>query len=204
MEEILCFVIEKQHLFLDQILVDFNGYPLFYICKSAERHYFVLCTDVDNMEYCVVTADLDEINRLFTKKVSMRDVFVKKTHYWHVVSGETIEKDRVVRKNISAIDISSLPVDGAFFEIFTEEIKQYAQRIDMLLCEPSSYNIQTALAVNIEVRPLKATAHTQLRFPAFSYDQQAVAYGWELPVTIHNGQEFGISPNNVVLNTSAA
>ena len=124
MGEILCFAIENQYLFLDQILVDFNGYPILYICKSAEYRYFVLCTDIDNMEYCVVTTNLDEINRFFTKRISMRDVFVKKTYYWHIVSGETIEMDNVCRKNISDIDLSSLPIEGAYFEIFTEEISK--------------------------------------------------------------------------------
>ena len=44
----LCIIIEGRHLFMDQVLIDYNEDPVFYVCKDDENYYLNLSTEAKN------------------------------------------------------------------------------------------------------------------------------------------------------------
>lgn len=40
----LCFIIENVKLYLEQVLVDYDGFPVFFLCRGENQYYAVLST----------------------------------------------------------------------------------------------------------------------------------------------------------------
>lgn len=131
MDRELCFYIEGNALYLEQVLVDYNSIPIFFVCRDEnEAYYLVLCTDVEEFKYIVIGLSDTDLYCLLHGILTMRDVFIKQKYYWEVTSEEQIELDSVIRKSMDKIDCSALPDEGAYFEILTDEISLYAKRFD--------------------------------------------------------------------------
>ena len=47
MEATLCFNIEGIELYLEQVLVDYNDIPIFFLCTGEREQYLALCYDLD-------------------------------------------------------------------------------------------------------------------------------------------------------------
>ena len=60
MDKQLCFKLDDNKLYLDQTLVNYNGIPIFFICKGKEEYYLVLCTDYENYNYIIVIISVKE------------------------------------------------------------------------------------------------------------------------------------------------
>ena len=82
MNKLLCFKLNNDELYYDQILVDYNNIPIFFICKGKKGYYLVLCTDCDNYNYIVVTITTDDIYNLLNQKITMKAVILKQPTYW--------------------------------------------------------------------------------------------------------------------------
>ena len=55
MSDQLCFVIERNRLFMDKGLVYYNEAPIFFVCLDSDgKYYLALCSDLDDLEYIVV------------------------------------------------------------------------------------------------------------------------------------------------------
>lgn len=113
MDKELCFCIEGNNLYLEQVLVDYNDVPIFFVCRDNTTPYVVLCTDPEKLSYVVVSASEDDVSGLLHGKLPMRDIFTKQTSYWEIVSGEDIRDDLVLPKFIEELDYSVLPDEGA-------------------------------------------------------------------------------------------
>lgn len=120
-----CFCIEGNELYLEQVLVDHNDIPIFFVCKDTMAYYVVLCSDIEELSYIVIEPSTLDLYRLLHGMLSMREVFTKQKNYWEIISGETIESDVVLCKPIQEIDHSVLPEEGACFEILTDEVSSY-------------------------------------------------------------------------------
>lgn len=125
-----CFCIEGNELYLEQVLVDHNDIPIFFVCKDTMAYYVVLCSDIEELSYIVIEPSTLDLYRLLHGMLSMREVFTKQKNYWEIISGETIESDVVLCKPIQEIDHSVLPEEGACFEILTDEVSSYVERFD--------------------------------------------------------------------------
>lgn len=68
MDKILCFKLNNDELYLNQILVDYTNIPIFFICKGKKDYYLVLLTDYNNYNYIIVTITKDDIYNLLTQK----------------------------------------------------------------------------------------------------------------------------------------
>lgn len=75
MNKKLCFNIENQYLYLEQILVDYMGIPIFFLCKDKKQYYIALCTNIDKLNYIVTKLSLSDVYNLLHGKIPMRDVF---------------------------------------------------------------------------------------------------------------------------------
>lgn len=126
----LCFNIENQYLYLEQVLVDYMDIPIFFLCKDKKQYYIALCTDIDELSYIVTKLSLSEVYNLLHGKIPMRDVFLKQQEYWEIVSGNEVCMDMVTKKRIEALEQSLLPEADACFKILTKQIKLFVQEFD--------------------------------------------------------------------------
>lgn len=116
MNKTLCFKLNNDELYSDQILVDYNNIPIFFICKGKEDYYLVLCTDCDSYNYIVVTITTTDIYNLLNQKITIRAVILKQNQYWEVISGDEIEDDIITLKSMNEIDLNCLPADTYYRE----------------------------------------------------------------------------------------
>ena len=93
MDQTSCFIIEGKHLYLEQVLVDDNGIPVFFLCKSKDQYYLALCTDIHALNYIVVIVSVTDVYYLLHGRIPMRDLILKQTEYWNIVSGEDVSSD---------------------------------------------------------------------------------------------------------------
>lgn len=130
MKKELCFYIENKGLYLEQVLVDYNDVPIFFLCKNEEQFYIALCTDMEELSYVIEKLSLAEVYKLLHGMITMRDVYLTHKEYWEIISGEEISSDSVTKRTIDCIDRSTLPEENAYFQILTEEIKSYVEAFD--------------------------------------------------------------------------
>lgn len=130
MDKELCFKIENENLYAEQVLVDYMDIPIFFLCKSEIQYYIVLCTDIENLNYVVTKLSLADVYHLLHEEIPMRDVILKQSEYWDIESGEEIESDVVTKHKISELDRSVLPEKGAYFKALTKQIKAFIENFD--------------------------------------------------------------------------
>lgn len=125
----LCFVIEDRELHIDQVLIDYNDEPVFYVCKDNEKYYIVLCTDLEKMRYYIAETEVKSLFKMITGKQPMRDSFLRGNRFWEVLASDSVENDlvRAIKKN--EIALSDLPKDGARFEIYSDELREYSEKL---------------------------------------------------------------------------
>ena len=126
----LCFCIDEKELYLEQVLVDYMGVPIFFLCKSGAQYYLALCTDMDVLDYVVVQLSVPEVSELLHGRIPMRDAILHQEGYWEIISGDEISMDVVKRHSIGELDQALLPEEAACFEALTEELEGYVGEFD--------------------------------------------------------------------------
>lgn len=130
MDKELCFNIENDNLYLEQVLVDYADIPIYFICRGSRSYYLALCIDVENYNYAVVEMSIFDVFDLLHGNVTMRDAIMKHREYWQVISGEDVASDNVTKCFAGNIDDSLLPEKGAYFQILTKDMEVFVNRID--------------------------------------------------------------------------
>lgn len=130
MDKEKCFIIDEKILYLEKVLVDFENIPIFFLCKSYDDYYVVLCVDFDNYNYIIVEASLIDIYNLLHGNIPMRDVILKQDYYWKIISGEDLLSDTIERHPMKCIDTSLLPEENARFQVFDSETRKYISEFD--------------------------------------------------------------------------
>ncbi|MDE6566487.1 MAG: hypothetical protein K2K70_02000 [Lachnospiraceae bacterium] len=126
----LCFIIETKEIYLEEVLVEYMDVPVFFLCKDSDDYYVSLCTDMEELNYIVVPASVDDIYRLLNGKNSMRNVILDQSEYWKVYSGSEIIDDKVYKCKMDEIDKDVLPDEDACFEILTAEHRKYTEQFN--------------------------------------------------------------------------
>lgn len=130
MNKELCFNIENQYLYLEQVLVDYMDIPIFFLCKDKKQYYIALCTNIDKLSYIVTKLSLSDVYNLLHGKIPMRDVFLKQQEYWEIMSGDKVGIDMVTKKKIETLEQSLLPEPNVYFKILTKQIELFVQEVD--------------------------------------------------------------------------
>lgn len=126
----LCFRIEGIELYLEQVLVDHMGIPIFFLCKGESNHYLVLCTDLDELNYIIVRLSMNDLYELLHGEGSIRNAILKQNEYWNVISGKEIPLDKVEKLSITKLDVSLLPKENTYFEIVSTKLENYVKKFD--------------------------------------------------------------------------
>ena len=136
MDKELCFKINSKELTLVEVLVDYNGIPVFFICKDETGGYYVaLCTDIDNDKYIVVKTTIGKIYNLLTKKMTMREIITSESEYWDISAMDDIDSDICTNKNISEVDLEILPYEKSYFNLVTKNHEEFLEIIENLKCQ---------------------------------------------------------------------
>ena len=130
MDNKLCFRIENIELYLEQVLVDYIGIPIFFLCKDEGEYYLVLCTDIDELNYIIVKLSMNDVYELLHGKESIRNTILKQKEYWNVISGEEISLDKVEKLSVSELDVDLLPKENIYFEIVSAKLEDYVKKFD--------------------------------------------------------------------------
>lgn len=133
MNRTLCFHIENKNLYLEQVLIDYNHIPIFFLCKDERQYYLALCIDIEEFNYIIVTLSVSELSNLLHGNIPMRDIFLKKDYYWEVISNEDIFSDTVTKHKINQLIYSLLPKENVYFQVLTEEVETFIQKLDILM-----------------------------------------------------------------------
>ncbi|MGP1434313.1 MAG: hypothetical protein ACTTKP_08555 [Catonella sp.] len=130
MDKELCFRIDSVDLILSEVLVDFDGIPVYFICEDEKgQYYVVLSTDIDNDKYIIVKTDVDKLYNLLTGKLTMREIITSEQNFWEIEAAENVEHDVCVNKEMSEVDTDILPYTDSYFDIVTKEQKEYLEKI---------------------------------------------------------------------------
>lgn len=130
MSEELCFCIENENLFLEQVLVDYKDVPIFFLCSNKKYYYLALCTDIDELSYIVTKVSIQDVYKLLHGQIPMRDVILKQKEYWNIISEEDICLDIVTKCPITQLDTSVLPQENAYFKVLTKKLESFVYKFD--------------------------------------------------------------------------
>lgn len=140
MDKELCFKIENDSLYLEQVLVDYMDIPIFFLCSSKQQYFIALCTDIEELNYIVTKLSSDYVYKLLRGDISMRDVILEQKEYWNIISGDEISQDKVKKEDISSIDKGILPEEGAYFKILTKEIERFVNNFESSFFATENYS----------------------------------------------------------------
>lgn len=127
------FMINKQELVLDKVLVEFDETPVFFVCRNAGDYYISLCADLEEERYIVTRIPLGRLARMLHGKITMRESVLQAKRFWDISIGEDAGKDIVVEKSMDEIPLDILPYDGACLKVATKDMEEYVEKIDAIL-----------------------------------------------------------------------
>lgn len=117
MKKELCFIIENKKLYSDKILVTFNDFPIFFVCKDENNNYYlVLCRNMENLEYIIVKSSAKDIYDMLIQKYSIKEVFLKTDFFYEVFGEINLSSDRVNKLSSDRLDVSFLPNEDIYYE----------------------------------------------------------------------------------------
>lgn len=139
-EKSVCFEIEGMELVSELNLVEYNEIPVFFVCKSAEKRFLVLCIDLEGEKYLVTEISTYHVLRMLDSSETMRECFMNGIKYWRVEAAEDIINDRVERINKCDIALGDLPVEGARYKITSSEVLEYSSRLMGSIFDSEAWN----------------------------------------------------------------
>lgn len=126
MNKELCFKIDSKELFLKQVLVEYNGVPVYFLCEDQKQvYYMVLCIDIDEEKYIIVKTSIEKVLKLLKQRITMRQIILCEQKYWNVVAGQTMDSDICNQYDMELVPIEELPYEESYFELVTEEQRRF-------------------------------------------------------------------------------
>lgn len=125
MNDELSFIIDNKELLNEQVLVEYNDFPVFFLCRNSNDLYLALCTDLSKNMYYVAQVDTVNVLQMFDKQLTMRDTFLSGKSFWKIEASENIHEDKVSLIDVKDIDLDDLPKEKAYFNVFSQELEEY-------------------------------------------------------------------------------
>lgn len=168
MNKIKCFKIKDSVLYLEVVLLEFDRIPMLFICRDHKDYYVALCTDLDELEYIVILAKPHYLVQMLRGKMPIRDIFMMQSAYYYVHSSNDIENDVVEYRKIGDMDQDLLPLQGAKYTIYTEEVESFTKHIEEELYDMGSFVAVTSENLDIiDSMPLCLNKETSLTITFF-------------------------------------
>ncbi len=161
-KEELCFCLGDENLYLEQVLVEQDGVPIFFLCKSSEQNYLALFCGNDR--YVVTKVSNSDLQKLLHGEIPMRDVILGQEEFWDIVAGEKPQQDIVECLPISELEVEVLPEEGACFEALTKEMQRnlLTPRPPEAICREDFLIRQATSEDAEEIYKVMQTVHSRL------------------------------------------
>ena len=100
----------------------------FFVCKDNQNnHYLALLMSLDNLGYYVIMPSDEEIHKMLSGQVPMRDLFVNAEWYWLVYCKDEPKDDSVWYISGKNMNKFVLPDIDEFYEANSDEHREYIQ-----------------------------------------------------------------------------
>lgn len=139
MDQVLCFHIQDVDLYLEQVLVEYNNIPIFFVCTDFKSRFLVLCTDTDEYSYYIIRIGIYSLCAMLEGSIPMRNCFTGSPSFWEVISGEEVGEDQVFQRERKDMDISALPDEGACYEVLDQLTKSYYEQVHAELYDANAF-----------------------------------------------------------------
>lgn len=148
MEKTLCFIIDQKNIYLDIVLVELN-FPLLFVCKDEEGHYYMaMCIDACRLIYLVTACKPSDISDMILGNTTIRYLWENSAQCWKIFTADEMEKDNIEIVCIDDIMDSELPEKGEKYIIENDDIRKYA----LLLADNQIYDMK--IKIDFYVRGL--------------------------------------------------
>lgn len=133
MSKILCYIINNEKLYLEQILAEYD-YPILYTCIDKNRkRYLAMCVDPEEGRYIVAETTCQILIKMMRDSIKMIDAFKTAHRIFSVISSSNdISQDIVKPIEFSKISKDDLPEENAYFELLDSEeaIREYIRILE--------------------------------------------------------------------------
>lgn len=150
MNKEMCFKIDSNELFLEQVLVEYNKIPIYFVCKDENQvYYIVLCIDIDEEKYIIVKTEIESLINLFRHKITMRDIILVADKYWEVTAGNDICNDICIQFDIEKINKDDLPLGNSYFKVLSKTHQTYFDELEnIVMSDDREWNMIDTLENN--------------------------------------------------------
>ncbi|MBQ8413287.1 MAG: hypothetical protein IJX12_06755 [Lachnospiraceae bacterium] len=132
-EDTVYFKIDNNSFLLDKVLVEFDGEPIFFVCKSNNNYYIALNIDIESQYYILAPTSVGNLYKMLCEKITMRDYILQSEYFWSIRVGDDFDSDVVVKESIDKIPMEQLPYAGEFLSVVTQDLKDYRENIKNIM-----------------------------------------------------------------------
>lgn len=155
MNKEICFKIDSVELFLEQVLVEYNQIPVYFIClDERQTYYIVLCVDIDEEKYIIVKSEIERLIKLLSGKITMRDIMLLEKKYWEIIAGEDVDNDNCMQIDMEKINKEDLPYENSYFKLSTKAHKKYFTKLENIVMEDYNRWQEIDTSKNLQVSEL--------------------------------------------------
>lgn len=131
------FILNNDELYSEQVLLDYDGAPILFICKgkNSGKRYVSVCTDSNELKYVIVECETKIIIEMILGKIELSKCLRSNNFYYEVVAGSNCELDKVEKKNIEELDKLNKDMSDKDFKFdykFTYNAKKIEDYLDNL------------------------------------------------------------------------
>lgn len=124
------FVINGEYLYMEQVLIEFEGPDVFVCIDKNKKRYIVLHTDVEeDTDYIISLVTTRNLIDMLAAKITIREIFTINKECWKVKSNENVFENIVKTVNTEDLTTKELPICGAYFTIPNEDVREYFRKL---------------------------------------------------------------------------
>lgn len=130
MNKMLFAEVDNKKIWIDEVLIDYDGAPIFFVCKDVDEQYYAsVCIDFDKEEYIIATTTPKDMVQMLKGEESIRNYFLKGNKFWLARFCNGILIGSVNEKKLNEINMEALPKVGEYLILTTKRMKDYANSI---------------------------------------------------------------------------
>ncbi len=125
--EIPNFIVDGVNLKLERILF-FYEIPVFFVCNNGKKDlYLVYCSDIDELQYSIISISCNELIDVLDNKTPLDKVFHNSPRKFKVCVEDYSRPVTILETDEYVKD--ELPKEGAFYGKLDSEVKKYLEQL---------------------------------------------------------------------------
>ncbi len=132
MSRIDCFELNLKHLYLEQVLIEDDGLPLFYVCRDQnDLRYIVSLVNKKTNKYLIAETKTEWIIDLLEQRMTMQEIMLKSSFVWEIIADEDADfsKDKIRTIPCNQIKQQDLAKNDSYYKICTKQEAKYLKKL---------------------------------------------------------------------------